>query len=488
MRSSVRFDGVTILRVLRAVALTTAASSCGHAAITERAPQLAPVKCVTGNALDVAAPEAIPASALPPDEPDAIHPCKAKTPAWDAASAAAAALGQRVNALAEDGDAKPVKAELDRLLAMPCFELANADPHGESNFDSALSLKEWWGAGGEAWVTSYLSIEDARAVVVSPTRRRSLTLATPKASQHPLAPLLCPAADARLTDPTGCGRESTGWVKRASAAMLRRAGNARTGTFASTVDSCRAEALAKDVAAGDRYTTYRECIETVPVRHDALPLGRFKAPTDGWFVIAGGRRGRCEDLYAYDLATGAAYRVSDCRGRRGTRGPIPFTSSTGRLPLSPLREAVWMILLAQVSEHDVLTESAEYAIPTEVAIQRPPSGRGGTGGFGCGTTSPRAWSWMRSRGGALVGQASGVLQWPHGCEDASGHAVELLEIAEDGFDPACVPAGPPQHVNWSAPGPAIERDHAAVLDDPSLEPLRVELGNLARAPRTACPK
>jgi hypothetical protein len=147
-----------------------------------------------------------------------------------------------------------------------------------------------------------------------------------------------------------------------------------------------------------------------------------------------------------------------------------------------------MILLAQVSEHDVLTEGSDFAIPDEIAIQRPPTGRGGTGGFGCGTTSPRAWSWMRNRGGALVGQASGVLDWPHGCEDASGHAVELLEIAEDGFDAACVPAGPPQHVNWSAPGPAIGRDHAAVLDDPSLDPLRIELANLARAPRTACPK
>jgi hypothetical protein len=462
-------------------------ASCQHATSVARSPQVAPVKCVNGNALDVASPEVLPAAALPLDGPDAIHPCKAKTPDWEAASKALEAFETRIAALADDGDAKPVKAELDALLTNECFALAAGDFHDATAFDSAVSLKAWWDDGGMSWLAHYLVLGDLRESVVPPSRRRALTAASPKAKTHPLAPLLCPPSNARMTDATGCGHETSGWVKRADASLVRRAVHGRATSTMPTVKDCTQDALAAGVAAEDRYAVFRACLDTVAMHRDALPLGRFKAPTDGWFVIAGGRRSSCIELFAYDLASGAAYRVRDCTGR-GRSATAPATA-IGRVPLALLREAVWMILLARVSEHDVLSEAATFAIPKEIPIGRPRnSGYGSTGGSGCGSSSPRSWSWMRATGGALVGQASGIIQWPSdGCTDVDGHAGELVEVMEDGFEAGCAPAAAPTKVPWSAPGPAIEHDHVAVLDDFALEASRTELARVAALRRPRCP-
>lgn len=475
-------------RLVAAVALLLSAASCQRETAVARPPEIASVKCVTGNAPDVARPEALPAAALSADEPAAIHPCKAKTPEWEAASKAADAIAARVDALADDGDPKLLEAELDRLLATPCFELSAGDPHDDSSFDSAISLKAWWDDGGGSWVDHYLARDETRHSVVSPTRRRSLTSGSAKAKRHPLAPLLCPPSAARLTDATGCGHETNGWVKRANASLARWAAKDLLGSTVSTPEGCAKAALSREVSADQRYGAYRECIEHVPLRHDALPLGRFKAPTDGWFVIAGGSPSRCTDLATYDLASGAAYRVSDCRGRRHGSAPALVTA-LGRLPVPLLREAVWMILLAQVSEQQVLTEATTFDVPKEIAIGRARgSGRGGTGGFGCGSSAPRSWSWMRDRSGSLAGQASGILEWPTGCGGADGHATELLEIAEDSFDEGCTPAPAPARIPWSAPGPAIEHERAAVIDDPILETMRAELAKVSAKKRVPCPK
>ena len=446
------------------------------------------MKCLTGSALDVAKPEVLPATALSPDGPGTIHPCKSKTPGWEAASKAVDALAAHVSNLADDGDPKAVKAELDALLATDCFALAAADLEDASVFDSAVSLKAWWDDGGDAWVRHYLALDESRQSLVPPTRRRALTTASPKAKGHPLAPLLCPPADARSTDAIGCAHETVGWVKRADASLIRRAAHGLLGTSPRTPEGCIAEALSKEVSAEDRYARYRACIDTVTLHRDALPLGRFKAPTDGWFVTAAGRRTSCTELRAYDLATGTAYRVSDCSGRRraATAGP---STEIGRVPLPLLREAVWMILLSQVSEHQVVTEGRSFQVPEEIAIGRPArsGGHGSSVGFGCGSSAPRSWSWMRDKGGALVGQASGIIQAPTGCDDADGHAAELLEVAEDGFEAGCAPAGAPSRLPWSAPGPAVEHDHAALLDEAFLEPARAELAKVAATRRVPCP-
>ncbi|MDB5216586.1 MAG: hypothetical protein JWO86_4513 [Myxococcaceae bacterium] len=92
---------------------------------------------------------------------------------------------------------------------------------------------------------------------------------------------------------------------------------------------------------------------------------------------------------------------------------------------------------------------------------------------------------VRHRG---VGQASGIIQWPSdGCTDVDGHAGELLEVMEDGFEAGCAPAAAPTKVPWSTPGPAIEHDHVAVLDDSALETSRAELARVAALRRPHCP-
>ena len=78
--------------------------------------------------------------------------------------------------------------------------------------------------------------------------------------------------------------------------------------------------------ADKRYQKWHACIEELRPRQDALPLGRVRAPMRGFFVVRG-RRGHysfCDEIRAYDLASGAAYVASSCSGVNSS----PVTRST----------------------------------------------------------------------------------------------------------------------------------------------------------------
>lgn len=353
------------------------------------------------------------------------------------------------------------------LLATPCWALA-AGENEDVTFDSALSLKSWWDAGGSSWVSHYLTLgapghhpNNPNWSMVAPTPRKTLTRESAKDS--PLASILCSARDA------SCGLETRGWLTRARQAFEAHAREKRREPRPSDPRAVCTE-RAKNAPAGDGYDTWRRCLDDTAERSDALPLGRFRAPTDGWLVLRG-RRGHyalCDEVRAYDLATGSAFVSGTCGGlvlRDGgsvdgqkTDATRKLRSEVGRLPLENLREAALLTLLAPHVQHDVLAEGFGWALPDDLPIQSSTDGVFGglalSGGFSSGQTIV-GWAWVRS--GRAV--ASGELVWPENYNDAaSDHAVKLLQIAEAAFAPSeCVPAAPPSPLPSGDKAPGVAK-------------------------------
>ncbi|HHH30969.1 MAG TPA: hypothetical protein ENK57_21855, partial [Polyangiaceae bacterium] len=113
------------------------------------------------------APTATPTTAHPPPAPKEpapaavafVEPCKPDTPEHDTASAALDALDERIKALPKTADPKPLLAELDALLELPCLEQAARHlPYQLAEADSGWALKDWWQRGGHSWIHFYLEL------------------------------------------------------------------------------------------------------------------------------------------------------------------------------------------------------------------------------------------------------------------------------------------------------------------------------------------
>ncbi|HEY8075710.1 MAG TPA: hypothetical protein VIF62_16405 [Labilithrix sp.] len=389
-----------------------------------------------------------------------IRPC-ADGPERQAAQATYDALDARMAALGDADDPKPLAKELDALLATDCFRLSSGDPHDALAFDSGESLRTWWQAGGSDWVSHYLSLEDSRVVLVPPTPRKTLRKLAPISS--PIASLVC--------DDASCGKDTVAFARRADRAFELRMG-ARTWRESET---CEKEAL-EEKDASLRYSAFRSCIENATPRQTAMPLGKTKAPRSGWLVAQ--TSGRCAELRAYDLATGAAWIAKDgCTGK-----PI----ASGRVPVALVREAAWMMLLAPTVERRVRTRWSTFEVPKSIAIEEPFLHFGASGGYAscCGVRRSRPWSWMREKGGAWRGQASGILYVGSSCDDAQDHAGELLQIVDDAFEEGCTPAAPPRFA-WNEPGEAVAGYMAAAFDDPQYQPLRDVMSSTSVLRRSA---
>jgi hypothetical protein len=239
-----------------------------------------------------------------------------------------------------------------------------------------------------------------------------------------------------------------------------------------TEETCVTEA--KSVSRALRYGTLRDCFDGITPKISAMPLGRFKAPSDGWLVMA--EDGHCERVRAYDLATGAAIVAHGCRGNAS--GP---SVDVGRVPLGALREATFFLFFAGVVEQHVRPEGHTYAIDADISIGRPvnESRTIRLSGFSTGGGSRRVFSWMRAENGIVKGRLSGTIAMGLTFPDANAHASELLTIAEDGFESGCAPAAPPPAIAWSSPGPAVYGAAADFLR-PSYDALRAAV----LAPRT----
>jgi hypothetical protein len=355
-------------------------------------------------------------------------------------------LGYAITALADHDDARPVVEQLRGLLDEPCFRfLKNTAPMPD--FGSAVALKVWWRQGGDIWIRSAI-LPSAGQITLPPVARKVLALEGNEG--HPFASLLC-----RAKDPV-CGRETTGWMQRAEDLLgapriyeeLFPESYGR-GAQEKRVQSC---ALLQGESPAAQYVAWRACIEKARSVRDYLPpLGRFRPPTQGWLVVRG-RRGHynyCDELAAYDLATGAAFRARRCgdigigppvdaeaADRRRT-GKAKVTVERGRLPVDNLREAVLLVFLWREIQRNVADHSDTVTLPPGIAlaplpqgilVPRPPSD------IRSSADTTLSWEWFQ--GGSL--RASNKLV--HGPRSGRGYPAWLLWVAEEGLLPGCPPA------------------------------------------------
>lgn len=372
-------------------------------------------------------------------------------------------VGAMIAGLAPDASPKPAQDSLAKLFSLPCLQLAQDDAPS-LDADSGLALAHWWKErGGEWWLRHYLELSKPRTPssfptsVVAPTIRRALTAETKK--RHPLAHLLCPIAD-----PT-CGRETAGWRLRADEALSSFAERHRAkwldGDQSSTpppsIDTCRAQAAAG--APEERYGAWRSCLARAREPRAYLPLGVVKAPSSGW-LLSKGRRGHyafCDEVRAYDLATGSAYVARSCSGLAlRSDGSVDGAKTdaarnddafAGTLAVDALREAAWMTVLSGEVQENVV-DAWGFALPEGVEPRSASSFAGL--GLSFSTSSAQttlAWSYVPERRSVLTG----TLTWPEDYNHAGrAHAASLLKVAEASLSKGCPKAPPPATLDFGA--------------------------------------
>jgi len=424
-------------------------------------------------------------------------------------------------ALPITADPAPITAELEALLdGDPCFAAASMTRPQQLQPDSGLSLRLWWERGGEWWLRTQLSLGDKkeRWVVIPPSTRRTVATDVGKVRPHPLAAVACPvasviasdvAAGARSASPAipttaadaACGRETAGWMLRAEQ-HLASSGAARRLQYLEMVEDgpapsykgCITTASAADPL--DRFGEFTMCLQRLANHGDALPLGRFRSPATGWIVIRGrrGHHGYCDEVRAYDLASGAAYVVKSCGGlvlradgtidhRATSAGGGRPTAQVGRLPVLALREAALMGMLSAVSDVDIVVDSYGRHLPPAIEPEGAAWSLGALGASGSASSGRTSLeiAWVREG----KGQGRWSTDWPDSDRPVIGHATDLLAVAEAGLVlGACAPAALPA-IPWTSLGARLDGEPPA-SEGPTGAALRAELEAL-RARTRICP-
>lgn len=394
-----------------------------------------------------------------------IERCATDSPDHDVARSAFAALDAAVTSSPRDGDGSNLRTRLQALLALRCF--APAVEASLPPVRSARSFQEWWSVGGKRWLEQYLeplparSSRDSSRRVFFPPEERSLLSAGDRPAEHYLAPVLCHA-----TDET-CGAATEPFIIRA----LQSFESFRLATEhhleeQETVDErgmrdseqrgvlCGREA--RRAPARDRYGTWYGCIQAHQETGATFPIDRIQVPERGWIVLSG-RRGHynfCDEVRAYDLATGAAYIAQSCSDLalrqdgsvdgRATNQAREETVLEGRLPLFALRELAWMLLIADEIENEALIgDVAELPDGIEPVLQTEGELMGTISGVQMGSSSAQTrvrWSWIID--GCV--RRTNHFTFPNSFDNAAiNHIDELLVVAEAGFERGCVPAALP---------------------------------------------
>ena len=297
-------------------------------------------------------------------------------------------------------------------------------------------------------------------VWIPPTEPRVLSLESQ--GGFPLRSLLCSESAAE------CGTETRGWVARANRAFReqhdREDESRRRESTDPETQYNRSEHIARcgestaDLPRQARYAAWYDCVHALHPVYSLLPRGRFRAPVRGWFIIRG-RRGHyafCDEIRAYDLATGAAHFISRCSRRIYGRSGLPDGEHTrteevfsGRVPLDNLREAALLTFLAPQVQQNMVPEAVNITdVPPDLERVWDPSaeglgysGMGLSGWFSSGQTSLH-WSYI------LDGRerAQGSLIWPVAAHEGQNHAASLLATAERGLVRGCAPANIPPNL------------------------------------------
>ena len=416
---------------------------------------------------------------LPRPTAAVVTRCAAGSADDEAGRTALGVVRDRILALKDTSDPKPAIDALRSLLRGPCFAMA-VEVGSLAVPKHARALKTWWEDGGESWLWSYLKLPEAGMlpnlsphVVLPPGMRSVLFRETTRDKQ--LEPLLCSQADA------ACGQETEGWMQRARAAVeipdverhkseekMRVKMEAALHHKPDPPDDQAIETDSNVICgrAASDYTTWRKCLTKHQTPIQAMPLGRTRAPTDGWLIIVG-RRGHyrfSDEARAYDLATGAAFisTSTSALALEGS-GEVNFakTNATrkpnvavGRLgSIDNLRETVWMLVLREHAE-EIRIGSDSYPLPEGMKVQyRPNDPDPDEGAFGSGRSWSTAWTSLEWRwlGPDGMPRAEGEVTWPTSGDRAEAHAAALLDIAERGFVEGCPPSTPPKSASpWRA--------------------------------------
>lgn len=350
----------------------------------------------------------------------------------------------------------PSVETLYNLLKTECFWMASESLRLPKP-DSVQSLQEWWRSGGESWLAAYLElpmlglVEALQPHVVLPPDTRK-TLSADTAPQHPLRRFLCDEAD------LSCGSETQGWVLRAEAAFethhdLGKFDNAprqfSTDPLVRSQDASTA-CDTRDASAQSRgdYSRWRACIEGQRPTRTALPLGRFRAPSDGWLIVEG-RRGHydfCDSVSAFNLKTGGTFVFESCSGlallrdgsvdRDATNRARKERAFSGVVDIGDLREAAWMMMFRGETEQ-IQLRSETYPLPADMVPELVHEERSedftSMGAWWNSGQTTLAWRLVLSDKSAFAGE----LTWPTFYDAAEDHAGMLLSVVEQGLVEGC---------------------------------------------------
>lgn len=408
-----------------------------------------------------------------PFSSDAVVPCREE----DDRAAARQAIDNMKTSIwqldesSTDAARRKVEVQLKALLDTPCFELAKADLREPLVFDSALSLRTWWiDAGGEYFLSRRVAKkEDERESRASSSYDSQMIAGAPRSSLllpgnegHPLAPLLCAPTDG------DCGRETSGWVRRAQPTFRPTSTEYR--------DPMGCEKTTMNAEPNARWSALITCnVESAP-SGTVMPLGRFRSMKDGYFVITH-PPSSCAYLDVYDLASGTFVQSTYCsqRGKADT--------TVGRVPVATIREAAWMMAMAYYAKDNV-RESMSFAVPRQVVPGRTRESLdvGHLYGSHYYSRSRQAtWTWYRHHEGKLVAQVTGTV-YGGPSSTASSYAYELLQIAEEAKVEGCAPdfsSAALASIPWSQTGAMVH---------PSLTmPFELQ-ADVLQAARAAVPK
>jgi hypothetical protein len=418
------------------------------------------------------------ASAQPPT-PVRVERCRANNPELAAAFDAIRAYDRLLRSARSETPVASLESAYRALVERRCLEPASHEVGGP-RFESVAGLTGWWDGGGIRWLESYLQLP-----VLTVGRRADVPHVVLPNDEVPVIPPERLSASAGLSrvvcgDEPSCGAETRGWIERAERAFAahadaetRRSGaRDRQAAIATCAENARA------IPRETRFIRWLDCVENEHPRRSAFPVARFRAPRTGWMVVRG-RRGHhrfCDEVRAYDLATGSAYVAQSCTDLTLRQDGSVDHSSTdrsrtasalaGSVATDNLRETLLMLLLDPIT---VALAPDPFYVPLPPGMSTTWVEGASTFGSGQGTSwassaqTQLAWAWVD---GERV-LAEGTLTWPDSHRAPEAHAAELLSIVDAGFTSGCPAVGPPPTLDGNRGRVSAidaDRDSLAALD------------------------
>jgi hypothetical protein len=264
-----------------------------------------------------------------------------------AALSSLSALFDEIQAIGEGeewGQWDTAASNLQAVLAGPGGAELVAES-GLSAPESGRALKDWWQRGGSAWMRWRISGQNS-LFVFAPTMREEVELADVSAA------IRC--------GEQGCPR-ARAFLQAVEDTDLRLASFERGLLFATApepVDKAGGRPTMRQRACSDAgFREWVECVGLARSSRFVFPLGDFRLPREGWFVVTphGMYGSGCINATAVDLATGNARWTSGCR------------VYSGRADREAFRELALLALLAGRTE--VVSDFLRISVPEPIQAE-----------------------------------------------------------------------------------------------------------------------